>query len=376
MTTFSVTDHKLMARAIQLAKKGQYSTTPNPCVGCVITDGKKIAEGFHKRAGEAHAEINALHAARQQKLNLIQSTCYVTLEPCSHYGKTPPCAEALIHAGVKRVVYAMQDPNPSVAGCGITLLQSRGIQVAGPLLEEEAYALNRGFFQRMKTGKPWVFAKTASSLDGRTAMMSGESKWITGKHARASVQQLRASSCAIITGISTIMADNPSLTVRDDSLSVGNGPLRQPLRVIVDSHLRTPLDAAILHETGECLIAFADSQPNKIDQLTQQGIETIQLPNTEGRVDLNALIEYLAKHQCNQVMLEAGPTLLGAFLQQQLLDEIKSFVAPTLLGSEAKPLAQLPFDSMSQQINFELKQLKQVGNDLQLTLTPNYRKHD
>lgn len=365
---FSTLDYQFMADAIIEARKGQYSTSPNPAVGCIITDGGGKACGFHEKAGLGHAEVNALKNAKAQGLNLSESTCYVTLEPCSHFGKTPPCAEALSQSGVKRVVFGMLDPNPKVSGKGIEHLRACGIQVDGPLLDDEAKRLNTGFFHRMATGMPWFFAKTASSLDGRTAMASGESQWITGKEARAEVQKLRAKSCAIITGIGTILADNPQLNVRDSRFSLNPHGIRQPLRVIVDSQCRTPLDAKLLNDGGKTLIAYSQADSNKLSALKEKQIETIVLDDGKGKVDLSALLRFLGEKQCNTVMLEAGSTLLGSCLEQALVNEVKAFIAPTLLGSDARPLATIPFIQMNQQIRFDTTDTRQLGQDLLVTL--------
>jgi diaminohydroxyphosphoribosylaminopyrimidine deaminase/5-amino-6-(5-phosphoribosylamino)uracil reductase len=368
---FSALDYQFMADAIIEARKGQYNTSPNPAVGCIITDGTKKACGFHEKAGLGHAEVNALKNAKAQGVNLAGSTCYVTLEPCSHFGKTPPCAEALSQSGVKRVVFGMFDPNPKVSGKGVAHLRACGIQVDGPLLEEEARQLNIGFFHRMATGLPWFFAKTASSLDGRTAMASGESQWITGKEARAEVQKLRAKSCAIITGIGTVLADDPQLNVRDSRFSLNGHGIRQPLRVIVDSQCRIPLDAKLLNDGGKTLIAYAQGDSKKLSALKEKQIETVQLDDGQGKVDLSALLRFLGEKQCNTVMLEAGSTLLGSCLEQNLINEVKAFIALTLLGSKARPLATLPLTQMNQQIRFKKTDLQQVGQDLLITLSRN-----
>ena len=361
-----------MARAIQLARKGLYTTSPNPRVGCVLVkDGRIIGEGWHEKAGEPHAEINALAAADTYANG---ATAYVTLEPCSHHGRTPPCVNALVEAGIKRVVYALQDPNPAVAGKGIKMLQEAGISVSGPILEEEAYELNKGFMQRMRTGFPWVHAKAASSLDGRTAMRSGESKWITGEAARSDVQKLRARSCAILTGVGTVLHDNPALTVRDPSLEDKDGNLRQPLRVIVDSNLQIPLDAKIFDQPGNCLIAYVDSDANKISALKQKGIELIQLATPSGKVDLEALLLELGNRQCNEVMIEAGASILGALLEQQLLNELVLYMASTFMGSDARPLAEMVIEKMYQQLRFDVKDIRKIGDDIRWLLTPRYQK--
>lgn len=358
-----------MARALALAKCGVYSTSPNPRVGCVLVkDNVVIAEAWHQKAGEGHAEANALLIAGD---NAKGATAYITLEPCSHQGKTPPCANALIKSGIKQVVYAMQDPNPLVAGKGIIQLQAAGIKVLGPLLEQDAKELNKGFIKRMTHGLPWVFAKVASSIDGRTAMQSGESQWITGTAARADVQRLRARSCAIITGVGTVLQDDPALTVRDQQYAY-SGVLRQPLRVIVDSQLQTPLTAKILQEADPVLIVYAQGNNDKLAALANIHIETQQLSDVSGRVDLTALLKLLAERQCNEVMIESGAKLLGAFIKEQLLDEMYLYMAPTFLGSSARPVAALPLEKMSEQLRWNVKELRQVGDDVRWQMSPVY----
>jgi diaminohydroxyphosphoribosylaminopyrimidine deaminase/5-amino-6-(5-phosphoribosylamino)uracil reductase len=362
-----MSDAGFMAHALRLARLGVNSTTPNPRVGCLLVkNGEVIGEGWHRKAGEPHAEIIALQAAGNQASG---ATAYVTLEPCNHHGKTPPCTEALISAGVKRVVFGSRDPNPLVSGRGIARLEEAGIEVTGPVLEAECAELNAGFFRRMATGLPRVRIKSAGSLDGRTAMASGESQWITGPAARADVQRLRAESCAIVTGIGTILQDDPALTVRDESLRVDRLPLRQPLRVVVDSRLQIPLDAKVLQPPGRCLVATAVENPEKRQQLEEQGAEVLFLPDHAGKVDLPALLRELGQRQCNEVMVESGPGLVGAFLQQQLADEVILYLAPLLLGSTAQPLATLPIDTMAGLLALAIRETRRVGDDLRLVLT-------
>lgn len=358
-----------MARALELARRGLNSTSPNPRVGCVLVrDSRIIGEGWHVQAGCGHAEVNALASAKEP---VAGATAYVTLEPCSHHGKTPPCADALIEAGVKVVVYGMQDPNPQVVGSGLKRLQDAGIEVIGPVLEQDAQALNPGFIRRMQTGRPRVVAKLASSLDGRTAMQSGESQWITGPAARADVQKLRARSCAIVTGVGTVMQDNPALTVRDEMLAV-NGVLRQPLRVLVDSQLQVPMGARILQQPGRCLLVYVRGKVGKLEALESMGVETLQLANADGKVDLVALVEELGRRQCNEVMVEAGAKLAGAFLREGLLDELVLYMAPTLLGSLARPLFELPMEYMHEQLRCKVKDVRMVGDDVRWQLQPQY----
>ena len=371
---WSIADREYMSRAIQLARKGMYTTHPNPRVGCVLVkDGVIVGEGFHLRAGEGHAEVNALAQAGS---NAKGATAYVTLEPCSHYGRTPPCAEGLIAAGVTRVISAMVDPNPQVAGRGLAMLAHAGIDTSAGLLESEARALNPGFIKRMESGKPFIRLKLASSLDGRTAMASGESQWITGPAARSDVQKLRAQSSVIITGVESIIHDDSALTVRAEQLALPEAleiTKQQPLRVVVDSALRTPLSAKILKQPGRTLIATCSTDQLLQRALSDAGAEVISLPEAQGRVSLPALLDWLvSSEQCNEVLVEAGATLAGAFMAQGLVDELHLYFAMKLLGSDARPAFSLPFAKMSEQI--ELKQIdsRMIGSDLKLVLTPVY----
>ena len=360
----SAKDYQYMAQALRLAEQGLYSTTPNPRVGCVIVkDGKVIGEGAHLKAGEPHAEVNAIqHALAQGHHDLSDAEVYVTLEPCSHYGHTPPCAEALIKAGVARVIVAMQDPNPLVAGCGLALLKQKNIKVTVGVMEAEAQQLNAGFISRMTRGMPFVRSKIAASLDGRTALAGGESKWITGDAARSDVHHWRAQSCAILTGIGTVLADNPSLTVRLQS----NLALRQPLRVVVDSQLSISPDATIL-QGGKTLIAYAHDPDNKSFQLNAENIELLQLADSNGKVCLKSLLQALAARGINEVMCEAGQNLNGALLVQSLIDELVVYYAPVILGSDAMGMFAIPpLTSMQQRLNFELIDMKQIGHDVRL----------
>ena len=356
---FSAADHAHMARALQLAAQGLYTTTPNPRVGCVIVkDGQIVGEGWHQRAGTPHAEIHALQAAGNAARG---ATAYVTLEPCSHHGRTPPCAEALIQAGVARVVSAMSDPNPLVAGGGIDMLTLAGIQAEAGLLENEARALNPGFISRMTRQRPWVRLKTAATLDGKTALANGASQWITGEAARADVQRLRARACAILTGSGTVLADNPRMNVRDFDIG------RQPLRVIVDSALRTPVDAATL----PALIACHHADPTARAALEQTSAEVIELPSEHGRVDLPALLTQLAQRGINEVHVEAGAALNGALLAAGLVDEWVAYVAPMAVGDTARGLfAQPVLTTMADASRFRLSDVRQIGCDLRLTLLP------
>jgi len=354
-----------MARAIQLAQNGLYTTAPNPRVGCVLVrDGEVVGEGWHERAGGPHAEVNAL-AQAGDKAN--SATAYVSLEPCCHHGRTPPCSEALIKAGVSRVVMAMQDPNPEVAGKGKAQLEAAGIEVSCDLMQAQAEDLNPGFNQRMRIGRPWVRCKMAMSVDGRTAMASGESQWITSSAARHQVHRLRARSSAIITGIGTVLADNPSLNVRLDE-QVPDGGWLQPVRVILDPNLNTPVEARLLHQAGRSIIVTAVSDKERQQALEQVGAEVIHLPAPGGRIDLPELLTYLANEQMNEILLETGATLSGAMLRAGLVDELMIYMAPHLMGDTARGLFNLPgLDRMDQRIDLDIKDIRAVGPDWCIT---------
>jgi len=359
---FSAADHAFMAHALRLAEHGIYTTTPNPRVGCVIVkDGQVAGQGWHMRAGEPHAEVLALRRAGDAARG---ATAYVTLEPCSHHGRTPPCAEALVAAGVARVVAALPDPNPKVAGAGIARLQASGIAVDCGLLEAQARELNSGFISRMERGRPWLRLKIAASLDGATALQNGASQWITGESARRDVQHWRARSCAILTGIGTVLADDPQLNVRE--LDIG----RQPLRVVVDSRLRLPSAAKIL-QGGRVLVACLDDNTPHGARLCDAGAELLALPGTNGMVDLSALLQELARREINEVQVEAGATLNGALLQAKLVDELLFYFAPTLLGANARGMFDFPeFTAMNQRIDLDILSLDRIGNDLRLRARP------
>lgn len=333
MSLFSAADHGFMAHALRLATRGLATTTPNPRVGCVLVrDGAIIGAGWHEKAGGPHAEIAALAKVGAGD-TAAGATAYVTLEPCAHHGRTPPCTEALIAAGVSRVIAAMRDPNPLVAGRGLEKLSAAGIAVACGLLESEARELNIGFVSRMTRGRPWVRLKVAVSLDGRTALANGKSQWITGPDARRDVHAWRARSCALLTGIGTVKDDDPRLTVRDVPCA------RQPLRVVVDSRLEMPEDAAILD--GGCLIAHATENPEKAARLAQRGAELVLLPNARGKVDLPALLAELGRRGINELMVEAGAKLNGSLLRENCVDELLIYQAPMLLGDAARGMADL-----------------------------------
>jgi diaminohydroxyphosphoribosylaminopyrimidine deaminase/5-amino-6-(5-phosphoribosylamino)uracil reductase len=360
---YSAVDHAHMARALRLAERGLYTTTPNPRVGCVIAQGEQIVgEGCHVRAGEPHAEVHALRMAGERASS---ATAYVTLEPCSHHGRTPPCANALIDAGVGRVVAAMRDPNPQVAGNGLHLLTLAGIPVQVGLLESAARELNPGFISRMERGRPWVRIKSAASLDGRTALANGVSQWITGEAARADVQRWRARACAVLTGVGTVLADNPRMNVRGVATS------RQPLRVIVDSRLRTPVQSAIL-AGGGVLIVCVEAAVSGRGALERAGAEVIGLPEDgQGRVDLTKLMRLLAQRGVNEVHVEAGAQLHGALLQAGLVDEWVAYQAAMALGDQARGLFVLPeLTDMALRQLFQVVDQRQVGQDQRLILRP------
>lgn len=369
MSSQAILDAHYMARAVELARKGLYSTHPNPRVGCVIVrDGEVVGEGWHVRAGEPHAEVHALRQAGER----ARGACaYVTLEPCSHHGRTPPCADALVKAGVARVVAAMQDPNPQVAGNGLQRLREAGIEVASGVLKAEARALNPGFLKRMEQGLPFVRAKLAMSLDGRTAMASGESQWITGPAARAAVQRLRARSSVVLTSAESVLFDQARMTVRGEELGLDDALTtlalsRPPLRVLVDGRLRLPLDAPFFQAGPALVVTAAGEDP----RYAAAGHELINLPGSEGRVDLPALLRTLAGRGVNEILLEAGAGLVGAFARQGLVDEYQLFVAGTFLGSDARPLLDWPLSKMSEAPRLKITEMRAVGDDWRVTAIP------
>jgi len=360
--SFSASDYEYMALAIQLAEKGRYSTAPNPNVGCVLVKNNQIiGQGFHIKVGQLHAERLAIADAGDEAKG---ATAYVTLEPCCHHGKTPPCTDGLIEAGVSRVVIAMQDPNPLVAGKGIALLEKAGVDVISGLLEREAQLLNLGFISRMTEKGPYVKCKLGMSLDGRTAMKNGESQWITGSQARDDVQCLRASSSAIMTGIGTVLADDPSLNVRMDV-----GEINQPLRVILDSKLQFPLHSKMIGLDGRTLVICSnDVSDLKIKDLMASGVDVEKCPFKNGRLNLDRVMTLLSERQINDVLIEAGPTLAGAALQAGIVDELIVYMAPSLLGNEARALINLPgLESLSDKIDLKLQDVRQLGDDIKLT---------
>jgi len=371
-TTWNPQETAYMAEAIQLAWKGLYTTEPNPRVGCVLVKGEKVVgRGWHQKAGEGHAEVNAIKDAGLQAKG---STAYVTLEPCSHFGKTPPCASALIQAGVARVVSAMKDPNPEVSGSGFDLLQKAGIQVESGLLESQAQALNLGFIKRMNTNRPFVRIKMAMSVDGRTAMASGESKWITGAAAREDVQRLRARSSAVISGIGTILHDDASLTVRASELGLDNADeiaRRQPLRVVLDSGAQIPESAKLFTLSGPILLVVSAQARVEDGIMQHSNVSVFRMPaDTEKNVRVNSIevvLAELARRGCNEILVEAGASLAGSFIRENCWDELVLYVAPKLMGSSARSLANFPIESMSEAKSLQLKDMRVIGDDIRLT---------
>ena len=357
-------DRRHMAHALDLARRGLYSTDPNPRVGCVIAQGERIVgEGWHRYAGEPHAEIHALAAAGG---DAREATAYVTLEPCRHTGRTGPCTRALVEARVSRVVAAMRDPDPRVAGQGLAELAAAGIEVETGLMETPARRLNRGFVSRIERGRPWVRCKLAATLDGRTATATGESRWITGEAARAEVHRLRAQAGAVLTGIGTLLADDPGLDARVEDAEY----LAPPMRVIADSRLRTPPAARLFSAPGRILVATsrdaASAQP-----LLDAGAEVVSLPGPGGRVALGVLMTTLAEHGVNEVHTECGPTLAGALLESDLIDEVVVYLAPMLLGDAARGMFVLPaVAAMSDRIGLEITDVTRIGTDLRIGAVP------
>ena len=365
-----MSDEFYMSRALTLARRGLYTTDPNPRVGCVlVNNGHIVGEGWHQAAGAEHAEINALARAGDQARGAI---VFVTLEPCCHVGQTGPCTQAMAKAGVAEVVVAMSDPNPLVNGRGLMELQTAGVAVRVGVLEQAAQDLNPGFCSRMIRGRPYIRGKLAMSLDGRTAMASGESKWITSSEARRDVQRLRARSSAIMTGIETVLADDPSLTVRAEELDEHDpAPIRQPLRVIVDSRLRTPSSAKLLGLDGSTLIAGASIDDARSRPLTAAGAEVISVGTANGRTDLRRLASLLAERQINEVLLEAGPTLSGAMLLADLIDELIVYLAPVMMGDAARGLLHLPgLEHLDQAVGLRIIDIRAVGEDWRITAVP------
>lgn len=363
-STVSADDLRHMTRALDLARNGLHTTHPNPRVGCVIVrDGEVVAEAWHALAGEAHAEVAALAVAGDKARG---ATAYVTLEPCCHHGRTPPCVEALVAAGIKRVVSAMLDPNPLVAGGGLRALQAAGIAVESGVLETEARALNPGFISRMMRGRPYVRVKLGMSLDGRTAAANGESRWITGEAARADVHRLRAEAGAVLTGIRTVLADDPALTVRLP------GDWNQPIRIVLDTQLRMPELADMLGQPGSTWIITAEAEDSVTWKALQRaGAELHRLEAVDGHLPLEPVMAYLAKRQLNEVLVEAGPTLAGALLKARLVDELVLYMAPCLLGDGARGLVHLPgVTTLGQQLPLHIDDIRAIGPDWRIIARP------
>jgi diaminohydroxyphosphoribosylaminopyrimidine deaminase/5-amino-6-(5-phosphoribosylamino)uracil reductase len=355
---FSAADHEFMGRALQLAGRGLYTTTPNPRVGCVVVaDGAVVGEGWHEKTGLPHAEVLALKAAGERARG---ATLYLNLEPCSHHGRTPPCAEAIVAAGVKRVVAAMQDPNPKVAGAGFVKLRAAAIAVGQGLREDEARELNIGFVARMTRGRPWVRMKIAASLDGRTALANGASRWITGEAARLDGHRFRARACAILTGYGTVRDDDPQLNVRGVETS------RQPLKVVVDSKFETSPSVRLLKE-GKTLVVGAVNDAGKIAALKAAGADIAVIPNDAGKVELYKLMEELARRELNEIHVEAGTKLNGSLLQAGVVDELLVYLAPSIIGDSGRGMFHLPERTELSQITaLEIREVERVGADLRI----------
>jgi diaminohydroxyphosphoribosylaminopyrimidine deaminase/5-amino-6-(5-phosphoribosylamino)uracil reductase len=369
-------DHAYMAEALRLAEQGLYTTRSNPRVGCVIVKHSQIiGRGFHVSPGNPHAEVMALNSVSE---TAEKSTVYVSLEPCAHHGNTPPCAEALVNAKVSRVVSAIADPNPLVNSKGLEHLQNNGIETTIDILAAEAEELNKGFFKRMTSGRPYITVKSAISLDGKTALASGESKWISSDESRIDVQKQRARSCAIMTGIDTVIADNPSLTVRldKDQLGMTNSDeheITQPKRVILDTQLRIAANAKILQQPEEVIIYTCADKNEKYKQLESNQIEIVKTKPSNNNIDLQNVVEDLATRGINEVLVEAGPTLVGGLLESALVDEMIVYIAPHIMGHSSNGLAKLDFiQTMQDRIELEICQIRKVGSDLKLQLKPKY----
>ncbi len=363
MQEFSPTDCAHMARALELAERGQFSAQPNPMVGCVIVDGDDVVgEGWHELAGAEHAEINALRAAGARASG---ASVYVTLEPCAHHGKTPPCAEALIDAGVGRVVAAMQDPHEKVAGRGLEMLSDAGIEIELGLMQAAAEALNAGFVSRVTRSRPFVRVKVAASIDGATAMKNGESQWITGPGARADVQRLRARSGAVMTGIGTVLEDDPSLNVRSEDIDTRG---LQPLRVVLDSRLRMPASARMLTLPGSTLVCCTAGQDD--NKLARAGAEVSVYRADGERVDVAAVLQDLARREVNDVLVEAGPGLSGYLLENDLVDELVIYQAPHIMGSDTRRMFETPgWTALADRRGLEIRDVSRVGDDTRITAT-------
>jgi diaminohydroxyphosphoribosylaminopyrimidine deaminase/5-amino-6-(5-phosphoribosylamino)uracil reductase len=363
MSKFSANDSVHMARALRLAERGRYTAHPNPVVGCVLVNaGKVVGEGWHQKTGAPHAEINALEEAGG---NAKGATAYVTLEPCAHHGRTPPCADALLAAGVSRVIAAMEDPSAEVAGRGLQMLRDAGVQVSLGLMAAAAAGLNKGFVKRVTKERPFVRLKLAMSLDGASAMANGESQWITGPEARADVQRLRARSGAVLTGIGTVLADDPSLNVRSDGIDTLG---LQPVRVVLDSRLRMPGNARMLSLQGETLVCH--SEPGDGALLRGANAEVMQFGGSEAGVDIDAVLAELAQRGVNDVLVEAGATLSGRFLEEESVDELVIYQAPHMMGSQTQRALQTPaWTRLADRRALDIKDVRRIGADTRITAT-------
>ena len=354
----SPADREFMQQALALAERGLYTTTPNPRVGCVLVkDGAVVGTGWHEKAGLPHAEVLAL---KEASVRARGASLYVNLEPCSHHGRTPPCVDAIVAAGVKRVVAAMQDPNPKVAGAGFAKLRAAGIEVESGLMEDEARELNIGFVARMTRGRPWIRRKIAASLDGRTALANGKSRWITGEAARADGHRWRARACAILTGHGTVRDDDPQLDVR------GVDTPRQPLKIVVDSRFETPLSARVLKD-GRTLVAGAVNETKRIAALQGAGAETVVIPNDRGKVELFKLTEELARRELNEIHVEGGTRLNGSLLQAGVVDELLVYLAPSVIGDSGRGMVDMPeLSELSQKKTVTIREVERIGEDLRI----------
>jgi diaminohydroxyphosphoribosylaminopyrimidine deaminase / 5-amino-6-(5-phosphoribosylamino)uracil reductase len=358
---FSQSDFTYMERALALAARGLYTTTPNPRVGCVLVkNGVVIGEGFTQPAGQDHAEVRALKDAHARGHDPRGATAYVTLEPCSHFGRTPPCAHALIDARVEKVIAAMEDPNPAVSGRGLTMLRDGGIDVRCGLLASEAHEMNIGFISRMTRRRPWVRMKVAATLDGRTGLPSGESQWITGESARADGHAWRARACAILTGIGTVREDDPQLTVRAVDTP------RQPQRVLIDSRLDVPLTAKILEGAPPWVFCAAEAEPARADALRERGADVIEVSNAHGKVDLPAMLMALADRGINELHVEAGHKLNGSLLREGCVDELLLYLAPSLLGNAPGMFDLAPPSTLDARTHLRFHSIDRLGDDLRI----------
>ena len=359
--SFHAADYAFMARALGLCRHGRYTATPNPNVGCVVVKGGRIiGEGWHEMAGRPHAEINALNACNEDARD---ATVYVTLEPCAHHGRTPPCTQALIAAGISRLVAAIEDPNPKVAGTGFAALREAGIQIDTGLMAEEARKVHRGFLSRMSRGRPWVRLKLGISMDGRTGLANGASRWITSPEARRDVHDLRALSCAVLTGIGTVLADDPELTVRDMPC------VRQPLRVLRDSRLEVA-DSARIMQGDKVLIVTATGSESRARALREKGHAVLRIPTekVKGKVDLRLMMEALGQHDLNDILIETGPRLNGSLLLSGVVDEIIIYIAPSVLGDLAHGMFSIgELTALDQRKSLEFVDVRQIGRDLRVT---------